>query len=131
MRRRRPCTSDATHLNTTFHHVWWADNVDQRMPRTRFGDIHVFNNLYTAAGNLYCTNAGIQTHVLVENNVYVGVNNPLSPDANGDMLARGNVFTNTRGTTTAAGVGFVPPYQYTLEATAGLQAAIMTGAGPK
>lgn len=53
---------------------------------------------------------GIQTHVLVENNVYSNVSNPLSPDANGDMLARGNLFQMTRGTTTATGVGFTPPY---------------------
>lgn len=79
----------------------------------------------------YCTNAGIQAHVLVENNVYSGVNTPLSPDANGDMLARGNLFQNTRGTTTATGAGFVPPYPYTLEATASLAAAIMAQAGPR
>jgi pectate lyase len=123
-------TSDAGKLNVTFHHDWWADNVAERMPRTRFGDIHVFNNLYTSAGNQYCTNAGIQTHVLVENNVYIGVNDPLSPDANGDMLARGNLFQNTRGTTTASGTGFTPMYQYTLDATANLAATIMSQAGP-
>jgi pectate lyase len=123
-------TTDIGHLNVTWHHNWWADNVDQRMPRTRFGQIHVFNNLYTPVGNSYCTNAGIQTHVLVENNVYMGVNNPLSPDANGDMLARGNLFQGTRGTTTATGTGFTPPYAYSLEPTAALAAAVMSGVGP-
>lgn len=124
-------TTDAGHLNVTFHHDWWADNVNQRMPRTRFGDIHVFNNLYTSAGDGYCTNSGIQTHVLVENNVYSNVHNPLSPDANGDMLARGNLFQMTTGTITATGVGFTVPYAYTLDATATLSAAIMAQAGPK
>jgi pectate lyase len=123
-------TTDAGHLNTTFHHDWWADNVAERMPRTRYGDIHVFNNLFTSAGNQYCTNAGIQTHVLVENNVYIGVNNPLSPDANGDMLARGNVFQSTRGTNTASGTGFTPMYMYTLDATTNLADTIMSQAGP-
>ena len=50
---------DVGHLNVTLHHNWWAQNVNQRMPRTRRGNIHVFNNLYTSAGNSYCTNAGI------------------------------------------------------------------------
>jgi pectate lyase len=122
--------TDVGHLNVTWHHDWWAENVNQRMPRTRFGQIHVFNNLYTSAGDSYCTNSGIQTHVLVENNVYSNVTNPLSPDANGDMLARGNLFQTTRGTTTAAGVGFTPPYPYTLDAPATLSAAIMAQAGP-
>jgi pectate lyase len=125
-------TTDAGKLNVTFHHDWWADNVNQRMPRTRFGRIHVFNNLFTAAGNSYCTNAGIQAHVLVEGNVYSGVNMPLSPDANGDMLAPtgSNVFQNTRGTTTANGTGFVPTYPYTLDGTATLAATVMAQIGP-
>jgi len=121
---------DVGHLNVTWHHDWWAENVNQRMPRTRRGKIHVVNSLYTSTGDSYCTNAGFETHLLVENNVYNGVKNPLSPDANGDMLARNNVFTGTSGTTTANGTGFTPPYAYTPEATGSLAAAIMSGAGP-
>lgn len=45
--------SDSGDYRITFHHNWWAENVDQRMPRTRFGDIHVFNNLFTSSGNSY------------------------------------------------------------------------------
>jgi pectate lyase len=121
---------DVGHLNVTWHHDWWADNVNQRMPRTRRGQIHVVNSLFTSTGNSYCTNSGFETHLLVENNVYIGVKNPLSPDANGDMLARSNVFTSCTGTTTASGTGFSPPYAYTPEATGALEAAIRNGAGP-
>ena len=121
---------DVGHLNVTFHHDWWADNVNQRMPRTRNGKIHVVNNLYTSVGDSYCTNAGFQASLLVENNVYSGVKKPLSPDANGDMLARNNLFTQTTGTTTATGMGFTPPYTYTPEDTTALEAAIRAGAGP-
>ncbi len=122
--------TDVGHLNVTWHHDWWADNVNQRMPRTRFGQIHVFNNLYTSAGDSYCTNSGIMTHVLVENNVYSNVHNPLSPDANGDMLARGNLFQTTSGTTTSTGVGFVPPYQWVPDAASTVAATVMAQAGP-
>jgi pectate lyase len=121
---------DVGHLNVTFHHDWWADHVDQRMPRDRNGKIHVFNNLFTSAGNRYCTNAGFQASLLVENNVYIGVNNPLSPDRNGDMLARGNIFDNTSGTQAATGVGFTPDYPYTAEPAAGLAAMLMKEVGP-
>jgi len=31
--------TDVGHLNVTWHHDWWAENVNQRMPRTRFGQI--------------------------------------------------------------------------------------------
>lgn len=122
--------ADVGHLNVTWHHDWWADSVNQRMPRTRRGNIHVVNSLYTSVGDSYCTNSGFETHLLVENNVYAGVKNPLSPDANGDMLARGNVFDKTTGTTTAIGKGFTPPYTYAPEPTDKLAAAIMSGAGP-
>jgi len=122
--------ADVGHLNVTFHHDWWAENVDQRMPRDRNGKIHVFNNLFTSVGNRYCTNAGFQASLLVENNVYIGVNNPLSPDRNGDMLARGNLFENTSGTQSATGVGFEPGYSYTADAPDGLAATIMQEVGP-
>jgi pectate lyase len=121
---------DVGHLNVTWHHNWWADNVNQRMPRTRRGKIHVVNNLFTSTGDSYCTNSGFETHLLVENNVYIGVKNPLSPDANGDMLARNNVYTSCTGTMSANGVGFTPPYTYTVEATGALESVIRSGAGP-
>jgi pectate lyase len=50
--------ADMGHLNMTWDHDWWADNVNQRMPRTRAGKIHVLNSLYTSVGDSYCTNAG-------------------------------------------------------------------------
>ena len=68
--------ADVGHLNVTWHHDWWAENVNQRMPRSRNGKIHMYNNLFTSAGNSYCTNSGFQTHLLVENNVYNGVKQP-------------------------------------------------------
>ncbi len=122
---------DVGHLNVTWHHNWWADNIAERMPRSRDGKIHVVNNLYTAAGNDYCTNSGSLSSLLVENNVYIGVNNPLQEDANGNMLNRGNVFTSTTGSRTSGGTGFTPPYTLTPDATANLEATIRSQAGPR
>jgi pectate lyase len=120
---------DVGHLNVTWHHNWWADNVNQRMPRTRNGKIHLFNNLFTSTGNSYCTNSGFQATLLVESNIYDGVNNPLQPDV-GSMKEQNNVYTNTTGTKAASGAGFSPTYAYTPEATTNLAAAIRAGAGP-
>jgi len=122
--------ADPGHLNVTFHHCWWADNVDQRMPRTRRGQIHVFDNLFTASGNSYCTNAGQDAKLLVQNNVYSGVNNPLQVANNGIMKEEGNVFTNTTGDKTGSGAGFTPPYEFTLDATSGLEASVRAAVGP-
>ena len=122
---------DVGHLNVSYHHCWWAQNVDQRMPRTRRGQIHVFNNLYTSAGNSYCTNAGQDAKLLVQNNVYAGVNSPLQVSGNGNMKQEGNDFTNSTGNKAAAGSGFTPPYPFKLDATSTLRATLEAGVGPK
>jgi pectate lyase len=66
-------TSDENALNITWHHNWWAERVHERMPRIRFGDVHVFNNYFSSSGNNYCIRAGFHAKVVVENNYFQGV----------------------------------------------------------
>jgi pectate lyase len=67
----------ATRLfHVTMHHNWYADNAIERMPSVRWGRVHVFNNYYTCSGNNYCARTRISSQVLVENNFYLGVQNP-------------------------------------------------------
>jgi pectate lyase len=124
--------ADVNHLNITWSHDWWADNVNQRMPRSRRGKIHILNSLYTAAGNSYCSNAGQDAQLLVEGTVYSGVKAPFQTSQNGILSAPSgsNLFTNTSGTTTGNGASFGPTYPYTVEPASGVQAAVMAGAGP-
>jgi len=127
-------TSDADHFKITFHHDWWADNVAERMPRIRYGQVHVFNNLYTAAGNHYCVGVGVDANVLIENNAFIGVATPVESNryANEASVAvsRGNVFENTTGSANDRGTAvFKPPYPYTLDPATSVKAAVMAGAG--
>ncbi len=130
---------DANSLNVTWHHNWWADNVVERQPRVRFGKNHVFNNLYTAAGDNYCVRAGIQAQLLIEANLFSGVKSPhefnsTSDQGTASITANGNAYTNSTGTEATGGGGTPftkPPYAYTLDATSGLLAAIQSGAGPQ
>ncbi len=123
--------TDVGRLNVTFHHDWWADNVNQRMPRTRAGQIHVFNNLFTSTGSSYCTEAGQGASLLVENNIYRGVHSPHKVDSTGNLLARDNVYDEgTDGDQESTGVAFTPPYAYTAESTDALADAVMTQVGP-
>ena len=132
-------TGDAGKLSITWHHNWWADNVVERQPRVRFGKNHIFNNLYTSTASNYCVRAGIQAQILVENNAFVGVKNPQQFNSTSDqgtayITAQGNLYSGTSGTQSTGGGGTPftsPPYAYTPDATAGLQAAIQSGAGPK
>ncbi|MFI5309385.1 MAG: polysaccharide lyase family 1 protein [Polyangiales bacterium] len=130
-------SEDTGHLRITFHHDWWADNVVERMPRVRFGQVHLFDNLYTASGNDYCIGVGYGANILAENNVFVGVKTPIDTTTYSNSASvihsAGNVYTSTSGAAPAdlsAGNVFKPPYTYALEATSALQTSIETAAGP-
>jgi len=110
--------------------VWWADNVNQRMPRVRFGKVHLFNNLYTASGDNACSELGVSADIRYENNVFQGVGNAVdSSHSNGASViqAVGNQGSNTN----IGGAAFQPPYAYTPDATTAVAAEVMVGAGPK
>jgi pectate lyase len=129
-------SEDTGHLRITFHHSWWADNVVERMPRARFGQVHLFDNLYTATGNDYCIGVGNGVSIRADNNVFIGVADPIksySTDGTGVIESNGNVYTNTTGSSADVGSGtvFTPPYTATIDPTSGLEAAIRAGAGPK
>jgi pectate lyase len=121
---------DAGSYRITFHHVFWADNIRQRMPRGRFGQVHIFNSLYASSGNDYCISSGYKAKMLVENNIFLGVANPHDVDG-GDLRASGNVYKRTTGKRNSNGKAFTPGYAYALDSTSGLEAAIRSGVGPK
>jgi pectate lyase len=126
-------------LNITWHHDWWADGVMERQPRVRFGQNHLFNNLYTCAGDNYCVRAGIQAHILLENNAFTGVKTPQQFNSTADqatayITATGNVYTNCTGTQATGGGGTpftTPTYAYTMDAAGAVSAAVQSGAGPQ
>jgi pectate lyase len=126
---------DTGHLRVTFHHDWWADNVDQRMPRVRFGEVHVFDSLYTASGDSVCIEAGVGCNIRDENNVFINVNNPIDlthADSASIVQSFGNIYMGTTGTQAdMGGAAFTPPYAYSLDPTANVQAEVMAGAGPQ
>ena len=124
---------DTGHLNVTFEHVWWADNVAQRMPRVRFGKVHVVNSLYSASGNDSGVGVGVNCNMRVENNVFVGINSAFYfNNSNSASIAEsiGNSFTSSSGTS-GRGTSFKPPYTYSLEDIATVQASVRAGAGTK
>jgi pectate lyase len=121
---------DAGHLRVTLHHNWWANFIRQRAPRVRFGDVHLFNNYYSTAGNDYSIWAAIGSRVLLENNLFFGVTNAHElhdPDA--QLLAIGNVYDGAIGATQSTGTAFVPPYPYSAEPALGLGLSVQGGAG--
>ncbi|HEY3495439.1 MAG TPA: hypothetical protein VGK73_12170, partial [Polyangiaceae bacterium] len=147
---RRPATrighsddnvaEDTGRFKVTLHHNWWHDSVDQRMPRVRFGDVHVYNNYYSNrneyyADNAYCIAAAFQSRLVVENNFFDEALNPhvffsfvggtasfTEPTA--QMVATGNTYVGPSdaegGKLSGQGDAFVPPYPFTLELADGV-----------
>ncbi|MDE3722415.1 pectate lyase [Nocardiopsis sp. N85] len=64
-------TTDRGYLRVTWHHNHF-DGLGQRAPRVRFGQVHVYNNLYTVSGDLYqySLGAGVESQLYVENNLF-------------------------------------------------------------
>ena len=112
-------TSDDGKLKTTMHHNWWDDGVKERMPRVRFGQVHVANNLFTTNSSSTCVRAGKSADLRVENNVFIGVNNPIDL-YNGDYKAvysAGNYTENIKKGSASSGTNknaFTPSYSMKL-----------------
>jgi pectate lyase len=134
-------------LKITYHHNWWGDLVDQRMPRVMYGQGHEFNNYFTATGNYYCIGVGSYGSILVENNYFKDVNNPHMFMYNAYMYsaAKGNIYDNTTGKRDTGlggsehvsgqesykGEACTTPYQYTMDAAKDVPDLVKRCAGPQ
>ena len=92
-------TTDSGKLKTTLHHNWWADGAKERMPRVRFGQVHVANNLFDSDDASHCVRAAYMADLRVEGNVFIGVKKPIDL-YDGDYTAvysNGNYTESTSG----------------------------------
>jgi pectate lyase len=134
---------DEGYLRVTYHHNWWAERVDQRMPRVMYGDGHQYNNFFNSPGNGYCIGVGSYGSVLIENNYFKEVKDPhiFMYALWSHATARGNVYDNTTGAR-ASGYGgnsgeyqpapFTdPPYDYAMDPAANVPDLVTRYAGPR
>jgi pectate lyase len=104
---------DEGRFQITYHHNWWGSLCRERMPRVRYGTVHVFNNYYSAAGNNYCKLSAIDAELFIENNFYQDIDEPWRKETTGKINALGNLFQNVTGTNVpASDPVFTPPYPY-------------------
>lgn len=73
-------TGDRGRLRVTFHHNFY-DNIGQRAPRARYGQLHIYNNHYRIANPnyAYTWGVGVEAAIVAENNFF-GVGNGVTPD---------------------------------------------------
>lgn len=132
---------DAGRCKATYHHNWFADNV-QRNPRIGYGMGHVFNNYYT---NISSYGIGYHTgaSLLVENNYFDKIPNPLNQmytsvataGAYADARSVGNIFNSCTGTMTGTGKSWDPSYYYdyafALDSARNIPSIVKDSAGPR
>ncbi|KAG9007940.1 hypothetical protein FRB95_012375 [Tulasnella sp. JGI-2019a] len=113
-------------IRVTFHHNYWY-NLSSRLPSFRFGQGHIYNNYYLNS------DAGIETRdgaeLLIQNNVFSGINKDIFQDNDGYAVATGNDFGQGTNTALVGNITTVP-YAYTLDAVTAVEAGVLASAGP-
>lgn len=133
-------TDDRGKLRVTMHHNWWSTGCKERMPRVRYGQVHVYNNYYEdVMDGGYCVGVGVEAHLRVENNYFDAVWMPWKDYYTGTGYPageigwnEGNVFFDCAAPTWAANAYatiFTPPYAYTLDDAARVPVMVRWGAG--
>jgi pectate lyase len=128
---------DAGKLHVTLHHNWIGDLVQDRAPRVRFGQVHIFNNYYAAKGNNICIGLGVSCQVLLESSYFDGIKRPWkSRSEDGPKAGRlqcNHDMIYTFGPKIQMGktapVDFKPPYAYRLDAAGAVKDLVMNNAG--
>ncbi|WP_116127034.1 Ig-like domain-containing protein [Lewinella sp. IMCC34183] len=134
-------TESRGHLRVTYHHNWfdgtYGKSVVQRMPRVRFGDVHLFNNYFEDVGS-YAVAARFESDLVVESNFFRNSKNPHAIEDRGlgnedpDLVAVDNIYEGSGGDRQTGGDAFTPAdfYAYTPDPVGEVPGIVMNGAGP-
>ncbi len=124
-------TQDAGKLKITMQYCWWGSGVRERMPRVRYGQVHLVNNYFSSTGNNYCIYAGYKADLLIEGNYFEGVKNPIRLETGNftGVTAINNTFSGTSGTAVGSGTSFTPPYTLDIVPSETVKNLVMNGAG--
>ena len=131
---------DRGKLKTTIMNCWYDGTIErglhQRMPRTRFGDIHILNNYYEDIAS-YCNAARFESDLVVEANYYRTSNDPHFREDVGlgiedpELRAFDNIYELSSGRTESVGDAFEPStfYDYTPLPAEQVPAYVLNNAG--
>lgn len=124
-------TGDRGKLRVTMQNCWWAEGCKERMPRVRFGKVHIVNNLFNSTVANKNVMAGFEADLLIESNVFENSKSPidLMDKTFTAITSRSNIFTNTSGNMAGSGTAFTPPYTLTITPAADVKALVTASAG--
>lgn len=114
-------TSSEGKLRTTFYSCWWDEGCRERMPRIRFGQVHLLNCLYSSSVTNYCVGTGYKCNAYVEKCVFDGVKNPWKNYATSgnytdyNITMTGNIGAEDEQSRSGSTDYFIPSDYYQLE----------------
>ncbi|MBK8806499.1 MAG: hypothetical protein IPO21_07605 [Bacteroidales bacterium] len=120
-------TGDVDKLNVTFAFCWWGQGVRERMPRMRFGKLHMLNNLFNSTVSNQCIRAGYKADVLAEGNYFDNQKLPIDEYEKNYTAIRG--VNNFGASDLIKNTAFKPPYTYTVALAANIPDQVMKCAG--
>ncbi|MDQ0638889.1 pectate lyase [Pedobacter sp. W3I1] len=125
-------TSDRGRFRITFVRCWWAQGCVARMPRVRFGSVHIVNNYFNSTASKNGIQAGLESNLLVESNVFENVKIPIDLMSNNAtaVQVKNNIFTSVTGNTAGNGVtAFTPPYSLSVLSASSVKANVTASNG--
>ena len=126
---------DRGKFHVTFHHNWYDKGVVERMPRVRYGKVHIYNNYYASDITNYVIGVGVESQILLEGSYFKDQGEQTWYDwKNGKIQwTDDNIFSgNTKMSTWAPNSQvFKPPYDYKVDKTENVPDIVMAGAGNK
>jgi pectate lyase len=123
-------TGDRGKLRITMQYCWWAEGCKERMPRVRFGKVHMANNYFSSTVANQGIRAGFEADILAEGNYFIsGYAKPIDEFENNytAILSR----NNTGAADLKKGTAFTPPYTLAIAASTSIVTPITTCAGAK
>ena len=119
-------TTDRGKIKVTMMYNWWGSGVVERMPRVRFGQVHVVNNYFSSRQASYCVRAGIEADILVESNYFDSTKTPIDLYQNNftAVTSRNNFYVATTGNNLGSRTSFTPPYSLTITPAANLKSIV-------
>lgn len=118
-------SEDNGHLRTTFANCWWDEGCSERMPRVRYGQVHIQNCLYSSSNAHYCIGYGYKSNIYAENNAFTSAAAKKTPWKNYAMKSGktdynittvGNLNAEDFQSKSGSAEYFIPSAHYTLKA---------------